>query len=303
MVMGRGPTEPRTTDRPLVSVIIPVWNDAQGLNACLAGITAQSYPAGRIEVIVVDNGSTDNSVDVAKSFQGVLALSEPTPGSYAARNAGLTRARGEYVAFIDSDCVPCGTWIEEGIAAASKEPNLGVIAGRVEVTDEGSPGTPAVLYERMFSFNQDLNAKMGTCIGANWLSPKSVLESFGGFDASLRSGGDSKLSRQISEAGYSVRYCAEMLVYHPARATLQALAAKRRRVIGGKWVATPVGGSKALSLGARVSLDALLRSSRTLRAAGLPMADRLKVVAVVCTIWGVGLVELARLSLGSEPQR
>lgn len=139
MVMDRDPTKPRTTDRPLVSVIIPVWNDAQGLAACLAGIRAQSYPASHIEVIVVDNGSSDGSVEIAKSFAEVVTVSEPTPGSYAARNAGLKQARGDYVAFINSDCVPCGTWIEEGIAAAAKEPKPGVLAGHVELTHEGSP--------------------------------------------------------------------------------------------------------------------------------------------------------------------
>ena len=303
MVMDRDPTKPRTTDRPLVSVIIPVWNDAQGLAACLAGIRAQSYPASHIEVIVVDNGSSDGSVEIAKSFAEVVTVSEPTPGSYAARNAGLKQARGDYVAFIDSDCVPCGTWIEEGIAAAAKEPKPGVLAGHVELTHEGSPDSPAVLYERMFSFNQEFNAKTGTCVAANWLSPKTILERFGGFDGSLRSGGDSKLSRQISEAGYSVRYCAAMRVYHPARATLPELAEKRRRVVGGKWAAASGRGPKALTLGARLSLDAALRSLRTLRGSELPLADRLKVVVVICTIWGVGLAELARLSSGAELRR
>jgi glycosyltransferase involved in cell wall biosynthesis len=301
--MERHQIESARNDQPLVSVVIPVWNDVRGLAACLSGLRAQTYPAKQIEVIVVDNGSSDGSLEFASSFAGVLTLSEPTPGSYAARNTGLKRAQGDYIAFIDSDCRPCETWIEDGIAAAIKEPKLGILAGHVELSYEGCPESPAVLYERMFSFNQDLNAKMGSCVGANWLSPKSVLESFGGFDASLRSGGDTQLSRQISEAGYSVRYCAAMLVHHPARATIRSLAAKRRRVVGGKWATTPGVGFKALRLSARLSLDALLRSYHALGARGVPLPDRLKVVAVICTIWSVGLMELARLSLGSEPAR
>jgi glycosyltransferase involved in cell wall biosynthesis len=286
-----------------VSVIIPVWNDARGLAACLSALREQTYPAGNIEIIVIDNGSSDGSVEIAKSFTEVLTLSEPTPGSYAARNAGLKRARGDYIAFIDSDCRPRENWIEEGIAAAVTEPKLGILAGHIELTHEGSPRSPVVLYETLFSFNQELNAQTGSCVGANWLSPKSILETFGGFDASLRSGGDSQLSRRISEAGYSVRYCAEMRVYHPARATLSELAAKRRRVVGGKWAIASGLGAKGLRLCARLTLDAALRSLRTLRVSELPLEDRLKVVAVISTIWFVGLAELVRLSSGAELRR
>ena len=155
----------------------------------------------------------------------------------------------------------------------------------------------------MFSFNQELNAKMGTCAAANWLSPRSVLESFGGFDASVKSGGDSKLSRQISEAGHSVQYCDAMLVYHPARATLPALIAKRRRVVGGKWATASGPGPKVLRLAALLTLDTVLRTFRTLGAPSLRIGERLKVVAVICMMWAVGLAELVRLSLGFELRR
>jgi len=294
----------RTANVPLVSVIVPVWNDAAGLARCLSAIRCQSYPSDRIQLIVVDNGSSDGSFEVAQSFAGMTALIEPMPGSYAARNAGLQCALGDYVAFTDSDCVPDKSWIEEGIAAASREPKLGVLAGRVEITCDGSSkSSAAVLYERMFSFNQELNAKSGTCIAANWLSPRSVIEGFGGFDSSLRSGGDAKLSRQISEAGHSVRYCGAMLVSHPARATLEALIAKRRRIVGGKWAVAAGRGPKALRLGALFTLDAVLRSFRTLGAPTLRIGERLQVMAVIGTIWLVGLAELGRLSLGFELRR
>ena len=80
----------------------------------------QSYPHSRLQLIVIDNGSTDGSYECAQSFSGVTVLREPEPGSYAARNAGLARAQGTYVAFLDSDCVPDRRWVEEAVTIATR---------------------------------------------------------------------------------------------------------------------------------------------------------------------------------------
>jgi glycosyltransferase involved in cell wall biosynthesis len=292
------------SDSPLVSVIVPVWNDAIGLARCLLGLRSQSYPNSRLQLIVVDNGSSDGSFEVAQSFAEATVLCERKPGSYAARNAGLQRAQGAYVAFIDSDCIPSQNWIEEATVTALRHPNLGVLGGRIEITSD-SPSKPsaAVLYERMFSFNQELNTKVGTCVAANWLSPKNILERFGGFDASVNSGGDVKLSREISEAGHSVLYCDTMLVYHPARSTLRALLAKRRRIVGGKWATTTESHFKTLRLATVLTWDALLRTTRALRAADLRVAERLQLAGVVAAVWAAGQGELLRLAFGYQPRR
>ena len=85
MVMDRDLAEPRTTDRPLVSVIIPVWNDATGLARCLSGLRSQSYPASHLELIVVDNGSSDGSYELAKTFaQRAATIGEPRSWSVIA---------------------------------------------------------------------------------------------------------------------------------------------------------------------------------------------------------------------------
>ena len=116
--------------------------------------------------------------------------------------------------------------------------------------------------------------------------------------------GISKLSHQISQAGHAVLYCDTMVVYHPARTTLQALTAKRRRVVGGKWAtATGTGFIKLSKLSALLTWDTMLRTLRALSVANLSIAERLQIVAVISSLWAVGLGELARLALGFEPRR
>jgi hypothetical protein len=154
----------------------------------------------------------------------------------------------------------------------------------------------------MFSFNQELNSKLGTCIAANWLSPRHVLERFGGFDASIKSGGDTKLSRQIMEAGHLLLYCDRMIVYHPARLTLEALIAKRRRVVGGKW-ATAIGVGPKAKLLVLLTWDAILRARKTIGEESLQTRERLEIVAIIGALWLAGLSEIARLAAGLELRR
>lgn len=96
-----------------VTVIIPVYNNAEMLALCLEAIRAQTFPAERFEVIVVDNASTDNCRSVVDAH-GFIYLLETKPGSYAARNAGIRLAKGEILAFTDSDCRPASGWLELG---------------------------------------------------------------------------------------------------------------------------------------------------------------------------------------------
>jgi glycosyltransferase involved in cell wall biosynthesis len=127
--MNYGPAEMQNS--LLISVIIPVWNSGALLRRCLEALARQTLGPDCFEIIVVDNGSSDDSAAIANSFPGVVLLSEPRPGSYAARNRGLARARGDFIAFTDADCVPAPDWLEQALAAARRHPGAGVLAGRI----------------------------------------------------------------------------------------------------------------------------------------------------------------------------
>ena len=101
-----------TEKMPFVSVIIPVYNDADGLDKCLHSLDAQSYPRDLFEVVVVDNDSEIKIDKIVKKYKQSVLTHERKPGSYAARNRGISLAKGEIIGFTDSDCVPSKKWIE-----------------------------------------------------------------------------------------------------------------------------------------------------------------------------------------------
>lgn len=220
----------------LVSVIVPVWNDEKRIFACIDALKQQSIGSAFTEIIVVDNNSTDSTYQKLLGVEGIVLLQESQPGSYAARNTGLNRASGKYVAFTDSDCVPNNNWLSELITNYKDYKNVGVVAGNVRFfKDEYSNAEEsALLYESIFSMDQESYASQGLCITANWLSERSLLLEQGGFDTRLKSGGDHEMSKRLSRQGYLVVYASSAVVEHPARNKSEILK-KRRRVIGGAW--------------------------------------------------------------------
>ena len=95
-----------TETNPFVSVIVPVYNDPEGIRDCLTALSEQSYPDDRYEVIVVDNGSTDSTRSVISEFPVTFRIEDEIQGSYAARNTGIANAHGDVFGFVDADCTP-----------------------------------------------------------------------------------------------------------------------------------------------------------------------------------------------------
>ncbi len=104
-----------------VSVVVPVLNGAATLPECLESLVHQSLSRERYEVIVVDNGSSDGSDLIAERAPGVVFEREPRRGAYAARNRGVSIARGDVIAFTDPDCVVDADWLETAVRALSDE--------------------------------------------------------------------------------------------------------------------------------------------------------------------------------------
>ncbi|MEB3281462.1 MAG: glycosyltransferase family 2 protein [Lyngbya sp.] len=225
------------SSKPFVSVIVPVYNDTERLKHCLKALVQQTYPQNCYEVIVVDNGSdpAENVNSVVALFNQAFCIYENTPGSYAARNRGISIAKGEIIAFTDADCIPSFDWLEQGVTSLQKVPNCGLVVGKIEMFFKNQDKiTPVELYESLTAFPQkELLEKYQYGAGANLFTWKQVIEKVGVFDATLKSSGDVEWCRRIFESGYLQVYAEKSCVQHPARTSWRELYKRTIRLVGG----------------------------------------------------------------------
>jgi GT2 family glycosyltransferase len=222
-------------NRLYVSVIIPTYNDRDRLYLCLQALEKQSYPRDRYEVVVVDNGSDSPLAQEDLPGFNITVAVQTTGGSYAARNAGIRIAKGEVLAFTDSDCIPGAGWIESGTQALLRQPNCGLVAGRIEVfyADPANP-TSVELYEKAVAFRQQFNLETSKYAAtANLFTFRRVMERVGNFHELMVSGGDTEWGNRVADAGYTMTYSHDAVVRHPARASFDDLRRKIVRVAYG----------------------------------------------------------------------
>jgi glycosyltransferase involved in cell wall biosynthesis len=212
-------------------VIIPVLNDAARLHRCLDALLAQ-VDAPAFDVVVVDNGSTDDTAAVAHNHPlRPLVLVERRRGSYAARNAGITATAADVLAFTDADCLPLPDWVAAGCRAVQLEP---VVGGEIAAIRSPVPS----LWERydraLYLRQQKLVEDGGFAATANLWVRREVLLAAGPFDGRLRSSGDFEWGRRAAAEGFPTTYSAEVRVGHAPRTTARQTWQLHRR-LGAGW--------------------------------------------------------------------
>jgi glycosyltransferase involved in cell wall biosynthesis len=223
-------------ENKFVSVVIPVFNDYDLLMKCLKALEHQKYPSDLYEVIVIDNGSDKKVEDIEGIFKNVIFDIELKKGSYAARNKGIRLAKGEIIAFTDSDCMPDKEWLERGVLCLLGIKNCGLVGGRVDLYFKNPDNPTAVeLYESVMTLQQKTNIEERSFgATANVFTYKRVLDKVGLFSESMKSGGDYEWGKRVGEAGYVLSYCDDARVSHPARHSLGQLYQRQTRLMGGK---------------------------------------------------------------------
>lgn len=294
-----------SSQAPLVSVIVPVYNDAVRFIKCAEALSSQSYGSDDYEIIIVDNGSTDNLDSVLSQYSHFVTVGESRRSSYAARNAGLKFARCEVIAFTDSDCIPTRDWLERGVAMATETPNCGLVGGRIEMI-ERTNGKPnwIELFDLTVGFRQQRFIELGHfSVTANLFTFRSVFENVGLFREDFRSGGgDQEWGQRVHRAGYAVVYANDVVIQHPAKSSVRQLVQKAREYAAGSYLlhqSNPSAFAKSLAKDLLPLQPAKLILSTNSRAQGF--VQRIMVICVLLLFRYVRVTEKIRLLLGGKP--
>jgi len=193
-------------EEDLVSVVVPVYNGERFLAEALQSIQGQDYSP--IEVIVVDDGSTDSTAAIARSFDSVCYIYRPNQGDAAARNAGVEEAEGAFLAFLDADDLWAPGKTSTQINHFKRHPHIGYVVAHMEVFLE--PGTEWPSWSDEELKTQAAPAYLPSALVVR----KSVMEEVGDFDPSYhRIGCDLDWLIRARDAGIPFAILPEILAY------------------------------------------------------------------------------------------
>ena len=215
------------------SLIIPAYNAAGTIVACLAASMRQSIPRDEYEIIVVDDGSTDNTGEAAESFP-VRVIRQTNGGPAAARNHGALLAKGEVLVFTDSDCEPDRDFLKN-LLAPFEDPGIMGAQGSYRTAQRG-------FVARFCQAEIEIRyARMSKREGIDFIGSYAAAyrrEAFlecGGFDTSYTaaSGEDTDLSYEMHERGFKLVFRPDAVVFHRHPASLKKYL--RTKFYRGYW--------------------------------------------------------------------
>lgn len=200
---------------PLVSVVIPNYNYGRYVGEAVESVLAQTYP--NVEIVVVDDGSKDDSREVLGRFGDRIKLVEQSnggPGPAKARNRGAAESSGEYLCFLDADDRWLPTKVQRQIERFQADPELGFVhVGEEKITSQGEPigvildGHEGWIAEEMLVFGRNVIVAGGSGV----MVPRRIFDEVGAFDTRLSISEDFDLCFRVA-ARYRVGFIAEPLI-------------------------------------------------------------------------------------------
>lgn len=206
--------------RPFFSVIVPTYERAQQLSACLRALSWQTYPRDRFEVIVVNDGGTTSPEPEVEAFLKTLKvrlLTQTHSGPAAARNYGAQHAIGDFLAFTDDDCAPAPNWLQALAAGFASLPYCALGSRTINGVPDNAYSTVSQLLIDYLYAHCNSDPKRATFLTSNNLAlPAKGFQAIGGFDAAWKraAGEDRELCNRWASHGYRMVYVPEAVVEH-----------------------------------------------------------------------------------------
>ncbi len=198
----------------MISVIIPAYNADKTIADCLEGLQNQTMPASEYEIIVVDDGSIDQTRQIVAQTPHIRLIEQERGMVAAARNAGIQAAQGEIICFTDADCVPQKDWLEQISAPLRENPNI--IGSKGRYNTQQSQFTARFVqieyedkYDRMAGYRRI--SFIDTYSAA---FRRQVLLDIGCFNERFQSSEDRELSYRLAAAGHEMVFQPTAVVYH-----------------------------------------------------------------------------------------
>lgn len=285
------------------SVIIPIYKDWNRLRSCIDALKKQSISPSDFEILIINNEKDAAIPEGIEWPKNAKLLHEPVPGSYAARNRGIIQAKGEILAFTDSDCIPDKDWLKNAWRYFLNE-DVERIGGKISLFfKDGNKVSNAELYERVFAFNQKHSVQNEhVSVTANFLVRRSCFLRVGLFDPTKFSGEDWGWNRRASELNMRILYAGDVVVKHPARWSVEELVRKSRRTFGGREV--PKGFLKRLRLFYHIFKTKFIKPVKQLiRTKELSFREKWRVSYVIVYLYVIISFEYIRRLSGGHPAR
>lgn len=289
-----------------VSVIVPHYNDLARLSQCLAALESQTgLGETSFEIIVADNNSPVAKEELEATIAGRARLViECEKGAGPARNAGVRAARGDRLAFTDSDCLPEPGWLAAGLRALEE---ADLVGGRMRVTVEDEAHVNGVEgLEKVFAFDNEAYVKhKGFTVTANLFCRADTFAKVGPFKTEVSE--DLEWCHRARSKGYRLVYAPDAVVGHPARANWHELKVKWRRINRETYASNRRSGrGLAYWLGRTWLLPASIiphafKAARSPELCGFKSRGRTVATLILHRLWRV--IDAHRLVLTAKPPR
>ncbi|MCC6502893.1 MAG: glycosyltransferase [Deltaproteobacteria bacterium] len=181
-----------------VSVIIPALNEERHIGQCLGALSEIDRAGLPVEVIVVDNGSTDRTVEIARQA-GVRVLERPGIRIAAMRNAGVASSKGDLLAFVDGDCVVKKDWLTSAIKAIKREGAAAVGSFHITPEEAGWIGRTAEALQ-----STKVGSRINYIPSGNLIATRAAFEKVRGFNEALETSEDVDFCHRLKEAGFKL---------------------------------------------------------------------------------------------------